>query len=146
LSGQLDVEQDEVGRSFLDPGQRFRAVPGQEDVVPLLLKDLAQERANARVVIDDEHTRSALVASHDSLSQTFQHATASPKNRLPLHSQSAHLPRSILNHNSEIASREERFCNNPLPWGPPPVGTPAPGSATGRRPRSQPGGTSPPRR
>ena len=52
--GQHDVEQDEIGRLGAPQAEALGAVPGDDDVVALLLERVLQEALDIRVVIDDE--------------------------------------------------------------------------------------------
>ena len=51
----LDVEEDEVGRFALGNLQRGRTVGGEDDLVPLVLEDHLEGRADPLFVVDDEH-------------------------------------------------------------------------------------------
>ncbi len=53
--GQPHVEEDEVDRAARELGEARDAVLGGEDGVALVLKDIAQHRADARLVVDDEN-------------------------------------------------------------------------------------------
>jgi hypothetical protein len=52
--GQHDVEEDQVGRLGAPQPEAFGAVPGDDDLVALLLERVLQESLDVRVVVDDE--------------------------------------------------------------------------------------------
>jgi hypothetical protein len=52
--GQHDVEQDQVGRLGTPQPESISTIPGDDDVIPLLLERVLQESLDVWIVIDDE--------------------------------------------------------------------------------------------
>ncbi len=57
--GNIEIEQNQIGRSVGDARQRFSSIAGQIHVAAVGAQSVPQKGSDGRVVVHDQHTRTS---------------------------------------------------------------------------------------